>query len=52
VDAFAEAIGRLLEDDALARRMSGAALAWSRHFDWDRAAREMGEAIERARQTP
>lgn len=50
VDAFAAAIGRLLEDDALAHRMSSAALAWSRHFDWDRAAREMGEAIERARQ--
>jgi glycosyltransferase involved in cell wall biosynthesis len=52
VDAFADAIGRLLADEGLARRMSHAALAWSRHFDWDRAAREMGQAIERARQTP
>ncbi|HIG72233.1 MAG TPA: glycosyltransferase family 1 protein [Myxococcales bacterium] len=49
VDAFASKIGRLLEDDALALRMSREALEWSRQFDWERAATEMGEAIDRAR---
>jgi glycosyltransferase involved in cell wall biosynthesis len=52
VDAFADAIGRLLEDDSLALRMSREALAWSEHFDWDRAASEMADAIARARRTP
>jgi glycosyltransferase involved in cell wall biosynthesis len=51
VDGFAEAIGRLLEDDAFSLEMSREALRWSRHFDWDRAATEMGEAIDRARRT-
>jgi glycosyltransferase involved in cell wall biosynthesis len=51
VDAFADAIGRLLEDDTLALRMSREALRWSDHFDWDRAASEMGEAIDRARRS-
>jgi glycosyltransferase involved in cell wall biosynthesis len=51
VDAFADAIGRLLEDDELALRMSREALRWSDHFDWDRAASEMGEAIDRARRS-
>ena len=51
VDAFADAIGRLLEDDTLALRMSREALRWSEHFDWDRAASEMGEAIDRARRS-
>ncbi len=49
VDAFATAIGRLLEDDALSLRMSRAALHWAGQFDWDRAASEMGQAIDRAR---
>jgi glycosyltransferase involved in cell wall biosynthesis len=49
VDAFAAAIGRLLEDDDLALRMSRAALRWSEHFDWDRAAAEMADSIELAR---
>jgi len=31
--------------------MSREALQWSRHFDWDRAASEMGKAIDRARRT-
>jgi len=52
VDAFADAIGRLLGDDDLALRMSQEALAWSAHFDWDRAASEMSEAIDAARRTP
>lgn len=49
VDAFAAHIEKLLEDDALATRMSRAALEWSRTFDWDVAASEMLEALEEAR---
>ena len=49
VDAFAESLGRLLEDDALAESMSAAALAWSRKFDWDSAADAMAEALVEAR---
>ena len=49
VDAFAERIGQLLEDDALSLRMSRAALDWSKRFDWDVAADEMAEALEAAR---
>lgn len=49
VDGFADRIGALLEDDALATRMSAAALAWSKRFDWERATDDMAEAIERAR---
>jgi glycosyltransferase involved in cell wall biosynthesis len=48
-DAFAERIGRLLDDDALWRRTAEAALAWSRSFDWDVAADEMGRSLEAAR---
>jgi glycosyltransferase involved in cell wall biosynthesis len=50
VDAFAEGIARLMGDDALATRMSAAALAWSKRFDWERAADDMEHAIERARE--
>lgn len=48
VDAFASRIARLLADDELATRMSRAALAWSKRFDWDLAAEEMAAALERA----
>jgi glycosyltransferase involved in cell wall biosynthesis len=51
VDAFADRIGRLLADDALWRRMSDAALEWSRLFDWDAAAEQMGRSLEAARST-
>ncbi len=37
----------LLADDALSERLSGAALTWSRRFDWDRAADAMERALER-----
>jgi glycosyltransferase involved in cell wall biosynthesis len=47
VNAFADAIGRLLEDDVLSLRMSREALRWSNQFDWDRAAMDMSEAIDR-----
>jgi glycosyltransferase involved in cell wall biosynthesis len=46
VEAFAARIGDLLGDDALAERMSAAALAWSRGFDWDRAAARMEASLE------
>jgi glycosyltransferase involved in cell wall biosynthesis len=49
VPRLAEAILRLLSDEALATRLSAGALAWSRRFDWDTAAAVMAEAIERAR---
>jgi len=49
VDAFADHIGRLLGDDELWQRMSTAALAWSRKFDWDLAADEMAASLEAAR---
>jgi glycosyltransferase involved in cell wall biosynthesis len=48
VAAFADRIGRLLADDALAREMSAAALAWTRRFDWDRAADDMAETMQAA----
>jgi len=50
VEGFAERIGELLSDDARSLEMSAAALEWSRSFDWDRSARDMAEALERARQ--
>ena len=49
VAGFADRIGALLEDDALATRMSAAALAWSKRFDWERATDDMAQAIEHAR---
>ena len=49
VEAFAERIGELLADDALAMRMSRGALEWSARFDWERAASEMAVAIDAAR---
>jgi glycosyltransferase involved in cell wall biosynthesis len=48
VGAFAERIGALLADDALAARMSAAALEWSRRFEWERAADQMEAALETA----
>lgn len=44
--AFAARIGELLGDDALAARMSDAALAWSRGFRWESAADRMAAALE------
>jgi len=49
VSAFAQRIGALLGDDALALRMSKAALEWSHSFDWEIAADEMARALEDAR---
>jgi glycosyltransferase involved in cell wall biosynthesis len=46
VAAFAERIERLLADDALAARMSGAAAAWARNFTWDAAADGMERVLE------
>lgn len=47
VAAFTDRIGELLGDDAVAARMSAAALSWSRRFDWDRAAAQMEHTIQR-----
>lgn len=49
VEAFADRIGLLLSDDALATRMSEQAQRWSRRFEWDRAADLMEAALERSR---
>ena len=46
VEAFAARMGSLLGDDALAERMSAAAIAWSRDFDWDRTAARMEASLE------
>jgi glycosyltransferase involved in cell wall biosynthesis len=48
VPALADALGRVLADDALAGRLSRGALAWSRGFGWDSAARAVARAIEAA----
>ncbi|NQZ99738.1 MAG: glycosyltransferase family 4 protein [Myxococcales bacterium] len=45
VDAFAERIGRLLDDDDLAARMGDDARAWSRRFDWDQAADDLADSL-------
>ena len=45
---FAERIDALLGDDALAERMSRAALAWSQRFDWEIAAGAMEHSLSRA----
>jgi len=49
IEGFANRMAALLGDDALATKMSQAALAWSHSFDWDRAADDMADAIEVAR---
>lgn len=49
VAAFADRIGALLLDDALASRMSAAAEAWSQRFDWERAADRMASALDAVR---
>jgi glycosyltransferase involved in cell wall biosynthesis len=45
---FASRIEALLGDDALAERMSRAALAWSQRFDWEVAADAMERSLLRA----
>ncbi len=45
---YADAIGSLFAEDEAARTMRRACLAWSKRFDWDRAASDMEAAIERA----
>jgi len=43
--ALAEALAGLLDENPLTLRMRRAALEWSRHFDWSRAADEMESAL-------
>ena len=45
-EAYARALTPLLEQGETAREMRKQALAWSRQFDWDRAADELLAAIE------
>jgi glycosyltransferase involved in cell wall biosynthesis len=52
VDGFSERMGALLADDALASRMSEAAVAFARRFSWDRAADQMEAAIATALKGP
>jgi glycosyltransferase involved in cell wall biosynthesis len=49
VAGFARRIAELLEDDALAVRMSAAALEWSKRFDWEAATDDMLAGLECAR---
>ena len=44
---YADAIAKLLAEDEAARTMRRACLAWSKRFDWERAASDMEAAIER-----
>jgi glycosyltransferase involved in cell wall biosynthesis len=48
IDGFAAAIARLLEDSTFAHATRAEALAWSRGFEWERAASDMEAAIEKA----
>jgi len=45
---FAQHMAALLSDTELAQRMSRAAVAWSKRFDWDQAAEQMRATLERA----
>ena len=54
LDRWVEALDRALVEDADAVARRRRCLAWSRHFDWDRAADDLADAIEwtRARSAP
>jgi len=45
-EAFASRMAELLLDDAVATRMSRAALDWSQRFEWDHAAVQMEAALD------
>lgn len=47
-ETFADALARLLDEDATTIEMRRRALAWSQRFDWDRAADEMQQAIQQS----
>jgi glycosyltransferase involved in cell wall biosynthesis len=48
VEGLAQAMGRLLDDEPLAVRLSTGAVEWSRRFTWDRAAQDMARAVDAA----
>ena len=48
VDLWTEALDRALAEDARAIARRRRAIAWSRYFDWDRAADDLVEAIAHA----
>jgi glycosyltransferase involved in cell wall biosynthesis len=45
-DALAEAVARILMNDALRTRLSEKALAYSRSFSWDKVANEFIKVVE------
>lgn len=47
-ESLAGALARVLQDEALRRRLSEGALAWARGFTWDRSADETERLLERA----
>ena len=51
IEAFAERMGRLLTDDALATRMGAAARAWAQRFDWNQAADALDASLQSLRST-
>ena len=46
VARLAEAVSRVLSDDALADRLSQGAVRWARRFSWDESARRMAKAVD------
>jgi glycosyltransferase involved in cell wall biosynthesis len=46
VDAFADALGRVLNDDDLAASLRARGLARAAEFTWERTARELADAID------
>jgi glycosyltransferase involved in cell wall biosynthesis len=52
VAALAGALGRVLGDAALRERLGAGALAWSRRFDWDAVAGEIGAVLDAVRGAP
>ncbi len=49
VARVAEAVSRVLSDDALADRLSQGATRWAKRFTWDEAAERMTRAVEATR---
>ena len=48
VETLAEKIVTVLDDDALRKQLSQNALDYSRHFSWDRSAKEFMKVLEKA----
>jgi glycosyltransferase involved in cell wall biosynthesis len=48
VNAFADALRRVLSDDALAASLRARGLARASEFTWERTARELADALDEA----